>query len=111
MWGDGKVRREFTYVVDFANWIASSLSNLSNFPSMINVGCGIDYTVQEFYEIVMQELNFEGQLVADLSKPNGNLRKLMDSSVAASLGWKSSTTINAGVLETHGWLLEKIKNV
>lgn len=111
MWGDGKVRREFTYVIDFAKWIASSLSDLSDFPSMINVGCGIDYTVQEFYEIVMQELNFEGQLVADLSKPNGNLRKLMDSSVAESLGWKSSTTINAGVLETHSWLLEKINNV
>jgi GDP-L-fucose synthase len=110
MWGDGKVRREFTYVIDFANWIASSLPNLSDFPSMINVGCGIDYTVQEFYEIVMQELNFEGQLVADLTKPNGNLRKLMDSSVAESLGWHSSTTISEGVVETHKWLLENGKN-
>ena len=77
---------------------------------MINVGCGTDYTVQEFYEIVMQELNFEGELVADLSKPNGNLRKLMDSSIAGSLGWRPSTTIQAGVLETHSWLMEKIKH-
>jgi GDP-L-fucose synthase len=110
MWGDGKVKREFTYVLDFAKWIAVSISNLSIFPSMINVGCGTDYTVQEFYEIVMQELNFEGELVADLSKPNGNLRKLMDSSIAGSLGWRPSTTIQAGVLETHSWLMEKIKH-
>ena len=110
MWGDGKVRREFTYVIDFAKWIASSASNLSKFPSLMNVGCATDYTVQEFYEIVMQELDFEGELVADLSKPNGNMRKLMDSSIAKSLGWDPSTTINAGVRETHNWLLEKLKN-
>jgi GDP-L-fucose synthase len=110
MWGDGKVRREFTYVIDFAKWIASSASNLSKFPSLMNVGCGIDYTVQEFYEIVMRELDFEGELVADLSKPTGNMRKLMDSSIAKSLGWDPSTTINAGVRETHNWLLEKLKN-
>ncbi len=110
MWGDGKVRREFTYVIDFAQWIAKTISDLSLFPSIINVGCGTDFTVQEFYEIVMKELNFEGRLVADISKPNGNLRKLMDSSVAESLGWQPSTTINAGVLETHNWLLERIKN-
>jgi GDP-L-fucose synthase len=110
MWGDGKVRREFTYVIDFAKWIASSVSTLDKFPSLMNVGCGIDYTVQEFYEIVMRELNFEGEIVANLSKPNGNLRKLMDSSIAKSLGWYPSTTINAGVRETHNWLLEKMKN-
>lgn len=110
MWGDGEVRREFTYVVDFANWVAASVSNLTNFPSLINVGCGIDYTVREFYEIVMRELDFSGELIADPSKPNGNLRKLMDSSVAKSLGWHPSTTISAGVLETHNWLLEKMKN-
>lgn len=111
MWGDGKVRREFTYVIDFANFIASSVLNLAKFPSLINVGCGTDYTVREFYEIVMRELDFEGELIADPSKPNGNLRKLMDSSAAKSLGWHPSTTINAGVLETHNWLLEKMKNV
>jgi len=110
MWGDGKVRREFTYVIDFAKWIASSVSNLSKFPSLMNVGCGTDYTVQEFYKIVMRELNFQGELVADLSKPNGNARKLMDSSVATSLGWDPSTTINVGVRETSKWLLERSKN-
>jgi GDP-L-fucose synthase len=79
MWGDGKVRREFTYVIDFAKWVGGSISNLQNFPSLMNVGSGDDFTVQEFYELVMRELSFEGKLVADLSKPNGNLRKLMDS--------------------------------
>lgn len=110
MWGDGKVRREFTYVIDFAKWVGASISNLQNFPSLVNVGCGDDFTVQEFYEMVMRELGFEGELVADLSKPNGNRRKLMDSSVARSLGWNPSTTISKGIVETNRWLLENRNN-
>jgi len=110
MWGDGKVRREFTYVIDFAKWVGASISNLQNFPSLLNVGCGDDFTVQEFYEMVMRDLSFEGELVADLSKPNGNRRKLMDSSVARSLGWNPSTTISKGIVETNRWLLENRNN-
>jgi GDP-L-fucose synthase len=110
MWGDGKVRREFTYVIDFAKWVAESISNLQNFPSIVNVGCGEDFTVEEFYEIAMRELGFEGELVADISKPNGNLRKLMDSTVARGLGWKPSTTINQGIADTHRWLMENKNN-
>lgn len=110
MWGDGKVRREFTYVIDFAKWVAESISNLQNFPSIVNVGCGEDFTVEEFYEIAMRELGFEGELVADLSKPNGNLRKLMDSTVARGLGWKPSTTINQGIADTYRWLMENKNN-
>jgi len=110
MWGDGKVRREFTYVIDFAKWVGASISNLQNFPSLLNVGCGDDFTVQEFYEMVMRDLSFEGELVADLSIPNGNHRKLMDSSVARSLGWNPSTTISKGIVETNRWLLENRNN-
>ena len=110
MWGDGKVKREFTYVIDFAEWIAVSISNLERFPSLINVGCGVDFTVQEFYEIAMKELEFDGKLEADLSKPNGNLRKLMDSSVARGLGWNPSTSINEGISNTHKWLMENVRH-
>ena len=110
MWGDGKVKREFTYVIDFAEWIASSISNLEHYPSLMNVGCGVDFTVQEFYEIAMKELEYDGKLEADLSKPNGNLRKLMDSSVARGHGWNPSTSINEGISNTHKWLLENVKH-
>jgi GDP-L-fucose synthase len=110
MWGDGKVKREFTYVIDFAEWIAISISNLERFPSLINVGCGVDFTVQEFYEIAMKELEYDGNLEADLSKPNGNLRKLMDSSVARGLGWNPSTSINEGISNTHKWLMENVRH-
>ena len=106
MWGDGEVKREFTYVGDLAGWIAESLPNLVDYPSMLNVGCGVDHTVREFYEIVMQVLGYKGKIVADPTKPNGNLRKLMDSSVARSLGWDPGTNLSEGILETHKWWVE-----
>ena len=106
MWGDGKVKREFTYVSDLAGWIVKSLPNLADYPSMLNGGCGVDHTVREFYEIVMQALDYTGTIVADPTKPNGNLRKLMDSSVARSLGWDPGTNLSEGILETHNWWVE-----
>ena len=110
MWGDGEVKREFTYVGDLAGWIVESLPNLVDYPSMLNVGCGVDYTVREFYEIVMQVLGYKGKIVADPTKPNGNLRKLMDSSVARSLGWDPGTNLGEGILETHNWWVESKAN-
>lgn len=106
MWGDGKVKREFTYVSDIAGWIVKSLPNLADYPSMLNVGCGVDHTVREFYEIVMEVMGYTGTIVADPTKPNGNLRKLMDSSVARSLGWDPGTNLREGILETHNWWVE-----
>jgi GDP-L-fucose synthase len=111
MWGDGNVKREFTFVTDLAEWIVESLPNLSKFPSLINVGSGEDYTVREFYEIVASTLGFEGDIVADPSKPNGNLRKLMDSSVAKSLGWDPTTNLREGVMATHKWWVESRANI
>jgi GDP-L-fucose synthase len=107
MWGEGVVRREFTYVTDFALWISDSVSQLERFPSMLNVGYGIDYSVREYYEMVMQELGYKGVLVPDKTKPNGILSKLMDSSVARSFGWSPSTSIRQGINQTHEWFKEQ----
>lgn len=107
MWGDGEVKREFTYVEDFARWVAVSVTSLEKFPSMLNVGYGVDYSVRQFYEISMEVLGYQGKLTADTSKPNGNLRKLMDSTMARGLGWAPSTNIQDGILKTYKWYLEQ----
>ena len=107
MWGEGVVRREFTYVTDFAQWISNSINQLERLPSMMNVGYGIDYSVREYYEMVMQELGYKGALIPDKTKPNGMLSKLMDSSVARSFGWSPSTSIRQGINQTHEWFKEQ----
>ena len=103
MWGDGKPRREFTYVLDFAEWIAMNISNLNNLPSVLNVGYGEDFTVREYYEMVMEVVNVNFEVIPDLSKPSGNQRKLMDSSLAEEYGWKPSTSIKSGIAKTVSW--------
>lgn len=104
MWGDGSVRREFTYVDDFAEWVVASLL-VKELPRILNVGFGRDYSVREYYEKVMESLNYNGKLIADEAKPSGSSRKLLDSSLARSYGWTPKTSLESGISRTANWYL------
>ena len=106
MWGNGKPRREFTYVDDFANWIAHSSKLLNHLPIVLNTGIGIDYSVKEYYEKVLVALNLDVAIVSNPNKPSGNMRKLMDSSLAKEYGWLASTDIDTGIAKTIDWYLK-----
>lgn len=106
MWGDGTSRREFTFVRDVADFITSHLEDLSALPVTMNLGSGVDYSIQDFYEFIAKEMNYRGKIVSDLSKPNGMKRKLSDSSLATAHGWVSKTGIHAGLSETVAWYNE-----
>lgn len=106
MWGNGKPRREFTYVDDFANWIALSSKLLNHLPIVLNTGIGIDYSVKEYYEKVLVALNLDVAIVSNPNKPSGNMRKLMDSSLAKEYGWLASTDIDTGIAKTIDWYLK-----
>lgn len=106
MWGDGSSRREFTYVDDVAEFLVKSLTRLDEFPDTMNVGAGIDHTVREYYEMVMRALDYRGEIRADLTKPTGMKRKLMDTTLAQKFGWQPQTSIEVGVRETIAWYRE-----
>lgn len=103
MWGDGKARREFTFAPDLVNWIVSQLNNLSALPLVMNVGYGEDYSIREYYEMVLEVLSLDIQIKSDPSMPSGNLRKLMDSSIAKGYGWNPATSLREGIKETINW--------
>lgn len=103
MWGDGTARREFTFVEDVANFLIQSLTNLKMLPSIMNLGTGVDFSIRDYYTFVMSELDFKGELIADLSKPTGMRQKLMDNSLARTYGWKPTTDIHAGIKKTINW--------
>lgn len=105
MWGDGTPRREFTYVTDFAEWIGKSITNLERLPQNLNLGLGVDYSVLEFYQIVLKGLNYDCEIIPNLTMPNGNMRKLMDSSKAREFGWNPQTSIEKGIFQTVNWYL------
>ena len=105
MWGDGSPRREFTYVEDFAEWIFKSSGFLEQLPYILNTGIGKDYSVMDFYKRVLIALNLEVSITPNSDIPNGNYRKLMDSSIARDLGWDPKVDIDEGINSTIKWYL------
>jgi GDP-L-fucose synthase len=98
VWGDGTARREFTYVGDLAKWLVSITDNISELPQYLNVGAGVDYSVDDYYTMAMECLGVNLKLRHDQSKPNGMRSKLMDSSNALNNhNWKPETSISAGI--------------
>ena len=105
MWGDGSPKREFTYVTDFADWIFNSSKILNKLPHVLNTGIGEDYSVIEYYNKVLNTIGYSCEIVANKSKANGNMRKLMDSSLAIKFGWNPKVNIDAGIKKTIDWYL------
>lgn len=103
VWGTGKVRREFTYVKDLARWLVEIGVAEVPLPRILNVGRGEDFTVDEWYEIVMSVFGVNLSLNHNLNQPDGNTRKLMDSSIARNYGWKAETQLELSLRETIDW--------
>jgi GDP-L-fucose synthase len=101
IWGDGSARREFTYVDDVADWIATlAFDGVSELPARVNAGVDLDYTVTEFYEHIAAVAGYQGGFEYDTSRPVGMRRKLMDSSTARTYGWAPSTELDEGLART-----------
>jgi GDP-L-fucose synthase len=110
IWGDGKARREFMYVEDFADFIYFSIENFESIPSILNVGLGEDYSINEYYEIIANTIGFDGKFTFDLTKPVGMKRKLLDISNLRELGWKNTTSLKEGIEKTYNYFLENYGN-
>jgi GDP-L-fucose synthase len=106
-WGTGAARREFLHVDDLADACAFILG-VENPPDWINIGTGSDVTIRELTETVAAVTGFKGKIVWDASKPDGTLRKLMDGSKLAALGWRARLGLSEGFGKTYAsFLAEK----
>jgi len=110
VWGDGSARREFTYVGDLSKWVATEgLDNIASLPTELNVGCGYDYSVAEYYKAASEVLGYSGSFKFDPSKPSGMQQKLMDSSTAKNFGWNPTTHLHEGIRLTTTWMENNVK--
>jgi GDP-L-fucose synthase len=109
IWGSGVPKREFLYVDDMA---AASIfimdldkSTYEKYThpmqSHINVGCGEDISIKELAILIKNLIGYDGHIKFDISKPDGAIRKLMDSQLIASLGWKPHITLESGLKFTY----------
>ncbi len=115
IWGSGKPRREFLHVDDMAEASLFVLdldretyhANTQPMLSHINVGTGTDVSILKLAQMVAKVTGFEGRITNDPSKPDGTLRKLMDVSRLADMGWRASVDLEKGLLETYDWFIKK----
>ena len=120
IWGSGTPKREFLYSEDMADacvylmnlpdeefarllWPAGSpleSCNLGLAP-LVNIGVGHDLTIRELAETVKEVVGYPGLIEFDASKPDGTPRKLMDVGRLNAMGWKASTSMQAGLAAAY----------
>jgi GDP-L-fucose synthase len=100
VWGSGKPKREFLHVDDLAS-AGVFLMEKKIRGGVFNVGAGVDLSIRELADLIMQQLEFEGEIVFDASKPDGTPRKLLDISKMTSLGWAAKIDLAQGIKLVH----------
>ena len=99
IWGNGTPRREFLHVDDLAAACFFLLQNYNN-QGLINIGSGLDISINELTELIISTVGYKGNIIYDNTKPNGTPRKLMDISKISKLGWKAKITLENGIIDT-----------
>jgi GDP-L-fucose synthase len=100
VWGSGNPKREFLYVDDMAD-ACVFLMEYGVCRGMFNIGVGEDISIRELAQVVMDEVGFKGEIVFDVTKPDGTPRKLLDVSKMADLGWKYKTSLRDGIQRAY----------
>ena len=102
VWGSGTPRREFLHVDDAADALVHLMTHYSG-EEHVNVGCGSDLTILELARLIARVVGFTGEISTDRSKPDGTLRKLLDTSKLRSLGWQPKIQLEEGLASTYQW--------
>ena len=93
------------YVDDLSNCI-EFLLGVETKEDLINVGTGEEISILELANLIKNIIGFEGNINTDLNMPDGNPRKLLDSSLINKMGWKYSINLENGLEKTYDWYLK-----
>lgn len=108
VWGDGTARREILYVDDLANAM-KCLMAAEVTDDLFNVGCSHDLSIAELATLIAEAVGFEGSIVYDKDKPNGTMKKLLDSSRIQALGWCPQIDERTGLQNAYYDFLARLK--
>ena len=110
VWGSGKPFREFLHVDDLAEACFTLMQDYDE-ASFVNIGFGADVTIRELAEIVKEAVGYPGKITFNSSRPDGTLKKLMDSSRIHQLGWKPKIHLREGIALTYKEYLKQLNEV
>jgi len=117
IWGSGFPRREFLHVDDMA---AASLfvlnlpkeayhTNTEPILTHINVGTGTDVSILELAQLVAKITGYSGNIITDVTKPDGTMRKLLDVGRLTKMGWSACIELEQGLKDTYQWYLANMQ--
>lgn len=105
VWGTGRASREYLYVEDAAEAIVMAAEHYEG-TDPVNLGTNHEVTIRETVELIAQMVGYEGELVWDTTKPDGQPRRRVDPSHAEQLfGWKARMPFEQGLRNTIDWYL------
>lgn len=107
IWGTGKPKREFMHVDDLANAIDYIIENKIEEP-LINIGSSEEIAIKELAVLLKEIIGFDGDIKFDTTMPDGNPRKLLDSTMIRTFGWVPKIDLKSGLEQTYNWYLENI---
>jgi len=115
IWGTGNPRREFLHVDDLSDAciflmnledkVYNPLLTACDSP-IINIGYGKDISIKELSFLMKDIIGFEGEIVFDLTKPDGTPQKLLEVSRTSELGWEPKISLKNGIHKTYDWCLK-----
>jgi len=110
LWGSGKPKREFLHVDDLAAAVLFVCQNqMEN--HLYNVGSNSDLSIKELSKLIQEEVGHSGKIIWDSTKPDGTMRKIMDSKKLNNMGWFHNINLSDGIKMTYSWFLENQKSL
>lgn len=102
VWGTGSPLREFLYVDDLS-YAINHIIDIDSKMDLINVGSSEEVSINNLSLMMKEVIGYEGDIVFDPTKPDGNPRKLLNSEKILNLGWSPKTKLKSGLLDTYSW--------
>ena len=100
IWGSGNPKREFLYADDLADACVYLMESYND-QGLVNIGVGEDISILELARLIKKVIGFEGEILTDLSKPDGTPRKLMCVDKLNGLGWKAKVSLEEGIVAVY----------
>lgn len=111
LWGTGQASREFLYAPDCAEAIKLSIE-IDISPTPINIGTGKEIKICDLIETICDIMGYDGNVLYDTTKPDGQPRRCLDTSKAEQLlGFKARTVLRDGLRHTIKWFKETVSGV
>jgi len=110
IWGTGTPTREFMHVDDLASAVEFLLQNYDD-PQTINLGTGVETSIQELAQTIASVVGFTGAITNDMSKPDGTPKRMLDTTRLSDMGWAPRWDLRAGIQDAYQWFTSNYESL